>query len=178
MKAMKMLCEEADYFSKDDQDIGSVPSVQLKLNMTNQTPVQEKPSVPRPLYPEVKSYVEDLLNRGFVRQSKSSYSSPVVCVRKKDGNLCLCVDYRELNRRTTPDRHPIPRIQETLDNLGGSAWFSVLDQGKTYHQGYIHPDSQPLTAFITPPGVLMNGSAFHLAYQMPQPRFNGLWRTV
>ena len=80
--------------------------------------------------------------------------TPVVCVRKKDQSLRLCVDYRELNRKSGVDRHPIPRIQETLDNLGGNSWFSaVLDQGKAYHQGFLQPESQPLTAFITPWGL-------------------------
>ena len=92
-------------------------------------------SVPRPLYPEVKQYIEDLLNKQFIKESRSAYSSPVVCIRKKDGTLRLCGDYRELNRRTVPDWHPIPRVQETLDSLGGNSWFSVLDQGKAYHQG-------------------------------------------
>ena len=65
----------------------------------------------------------------------------------------LCVDYRALNKKTRPDRHPIPRIQETLDNLGGNSWFSVLDQGKAYHQGFMSAKSQPYTAFITPWGL-------------------------
>ena len=101
----------------------------------------------------MKSYVEDLLNLNFNPRSSSSYSSPAVCVRKKDHTLRLCADYRELNRKTQVDRHAIPRIQETLDNLGGNSWFSVLDQGKAYHQGYVKPESQPLTAFITPWGL-------------------------
>ena len=105
--------------------------------------------MPRPLYPEVKSYMEDLLNRNFIKKSKSPYSSPVVCVCKKDQTLRLCVDYRALNQKTTPDQHPIPRIQETLDNLGGNTYFSVLDQGKAYHQGFVDEKSQHLTAFIT-----------------------------
>ena len=58
--------------------------------------------------------------------------------------------YRELNRRTVPDRHPIPQVQEMLDSLGGNSWFSVLDQGKAYHQGFIAPKSWTYTAFITP----------------------------
>ena len=74
-------------------------------------------------------------------------------MRKKDGGMRLCVDYRELNKKTIQDRHPIPRIQETLDNLGGNAWFSTLDQGKGYHQGFVSPESQPLTAFATPWGL-------------------------
>lgn len=152
--ALKMLKEEADSFSQTDDDIGCAEQLQMTINLSDKTPVQKTyTSIPRPLYPEVKQYVEDLLNRGWVRQSKSSYSSPVVCVRKKDGSLRLCVDYRQLNQRTVPDRHPLPRIQTTLENLGGNAWFSLLDQGKAYHQGFIDPASQHLTAFITPWGL-------------------------
>ena len=77
----------------------------------------------------------------------------MVCVRKKDQSLRLCVDYRELNRKSHADRHPIPRIQETLDNLGGNSWFFVLDQGKAYYQGFLKAESQVLTAFITPWGL-------------------------
>ena len=145
--ASQLLFEQADAFSKNDDDVGSIPNLQMDIPLNDKTPVQKNyVAVPRPLYPEVKSYVEDLLNRNFIRRSTPSYSSPVVCVRKKDHTLRLCVDYRELNRKTQVDRHPIPRIQETLDNLGGNSWFSVLDQGKAYHQGFVKPESQHLTA--------------------------------
>ena len=77
----------------------------------------------------------------------------MVCVRKKDGSLRLCCDFREPNCKSVPDRHRIPRIQDMLDALGGSSWFSVLDQGKAYHQGYLDEASRPLTAFITPWGL-------------------------
>ena len=109
--------------------------------------------MPRPLYTEVKSYIEDLLNKEFIAPSTSALSSPVVCVRKKDGSLRLCVDYRGLNGKTIKDCHPLPRIQETLDNLGGKQWFTVLDQGKAYHRGFISPWDRHLTAFITPWGL-------------------------
>jgi hypothetical protein len=93
----------------------------MKINLTDNIPVQKKyNSIPKPLYPEVKQYIEDLLNRKFIRKSKSAYSSPVVCVRKKDATLRLCVDYRELNRQTIADRHPLPKVQTTLENIGGS----------------------------------------------------------
>lgn len=152
--ALKLLAEEADSFAKDDNDVGCIPDLELDLDLEDQTPVQKNYiAVPKPLYPEVKAHIEDLLNRNFIKRSSSPYSSPVVCVRKKDQSLRLCVDFRALNKKTRPDRHPIPRIQETLDNLGGNAWFSVLDQGKAYHQGFMSPNSQPLTAFITPWGL-------------------------
>ena len=131
--ASQLLTEQADAISKNDDDVVCIPNLQMDIPLNDKTPVQKNyVAVPRPLYPEVKSYVEDLLNRNFIRRSTSSYSSAVVCVRKKDHTLRLYVDYRELNRKTQVDRHPIPRIQETLDNLGWNSWFSVLYQGKAY----------------------------------------------
>ncbi|CAB3997933.1 Hypothetical predicted protein [Paramuricea clavata] len=149
-----MLYEEADAFAMDDQDAGCIEGLQMNIHLTDDQPIQKNYlSISRPLYPEIKTYVEDLLNRNFIRKSKLPFSSSVVCVRKKDGGLRLCVDYRALNQKTVADIHPIPRSQETLDNLGGNHWFSVLDQGKTYHQGFMDRDSQPFTAFITPWGL-------------------------
>ena len=109
--AIDMLIEEQDSFARDDNDIGMIQDFKLEKNLEDKTPVQKNYiTVPRPLYPEVKSYIEDLLNRNFIKKSKSPCSSPVVCVYKKDQTLRLCVDYRALNQKTTPDRHPIPRI--------------------------------------------------------------------
>ncbi len=96
IRVREMLAEEKGVFSKSDDDIGCIDELELKLNMKDQTPVQKTyNSIPRPLYPEVKQHIEDLLNREWVTKSKSPYSSPVVCVRKKNGELRLCVDYRE-----------------------------------------------------------------------------------
>ena len=149
----KMLQEESESFSKAGE-IGNAEGLQMNINLTDSIPVRKTyTAVPRPLYPEVKQYVGDLLNRGWVRRSRSAYSSPVVCVRKKDGTLRLCVDYRQLNQKTVPDRHPLPRVQATLDSLGGNNWFSMLDQGKAYPRGYISPESRHKTAFITPWGL-------------------------
>ena len=135
-------------------DVGCIPSLQLKIRLSDTTPVRRTYiSVPKPLHKEVKEYLEDLLNRGWIQKSRSPYSSPIVCVRKKDGSLRLCMDYRELNQKSIPDRHSIPRVQDILNSLSGSAWFSVLDQGKVYHQGFLEESSRPLTAFITPWGL-------------------------
>lgn len=64
---------------------------------------------------EDADYVKNSLDRGWIRKSASSYSSPVVCVRKKDRSLRLCVDFQGMNRKTIPDHHPLPRIQDLLD---------------------------------------------------------------
>ena len=122
--------------------------------MTSDQPVQKNYlSLPRPFYPEVKAILRTCLTEVFFRKSTSPFSSSVVCVRKRDGGMRLCIDYRELNQKTVPDRHTIPRIQEALDILGGKSWFSVLDQGKAYHQGFMGKYCPPLTALVTPWGL-------------------------
>lgn len=132
----QLLREKCHAFAYDDDDIGSIDSLKLHITLHDTTPVRKTyMAVPKPLHQEVKEYIQDLLNRGWITPSRSPYASPVVCVRKKDGTLRLCCDYRELNKKSVPDRHPIPGIQDMLDSLTGSSWFSVLDQGKAYHQG-------------------------------------------
>ena len=120
--AVSLLVKKQDAFTKDDDDVGSILALEININLKDTTPVQTNyVAVPRPLYPEVKSHIEDLLNCKFIKKSTSPYSSPAVCVRKKDKSLRLCIDYRALTEKTILDRHPIPRIQEALDSLGGSS---------------------------------------------------------
>ncbi len=150
----KMLYEESSIFSKGDNDIGCIPSLQMSITLQDAIPVQKAYSaVPKPLFSEVKGYIQELLVKGWIVKSKLPYAAPVVCVRKKDGKLRLCVDYRLLNKKTVPDRHPLPRIQDLIDTLGGYSWFSILDHGKAYHQGYIAEGSRHMTAFTTPWGL-------------------------
>lgn len=141
----QMLREEA----LNDEDVGCVPDLQMEIKLTDNVPVQR---MPRPLYKEVKEYLCDLIHRGWIEKSKSNYTSPMVCVRKKDGGLRLCIDYRQLNQKTIQDRQPLPK-KDVLDSLGGNSWFSVMDQGKAYHQGFMAEESKPLTAFVKPWGL-------------------------
>lgn len=150
----EMLYEESNAFAQGDDDIGCITSLQMSISLKDNIPVQRAyASIPKPLYKEVKEYIQDLLARRWVVKSKSPYAAPVVCVRKKDGTLRLCIVYRLLNQKTVPDRHPLPRIQDLIDSLGGYRWFSTLDQGKPYHQGFMAEGSRHLTAFTTPWGL-------------------------
>ena len=159
--ARKLLREECHSFAKSEEEIGCVKELELEINLSDERRVQKNyTAVPKPLYGEVHHYVEDLLNRGWIKHSKSPYSSPVVCVRKHNGDLRLCIDYRELNRRTVPDRFPSPKVQETLEALGGSQYFFLLDQGKAYHQGFVKPECGQMTAFVTP---CLSGFVYHSA---------------
>ena len=146
-----MLERNKEVFSVNDSDIGNIPDFEMPIHLVDDKPVTAAyRKIPPHLYSEVKNYIDDLVSNGWVRESSSSYSSPIVCVRKKDGTMRMCVDYRALNAKTVPDSQPIPRIQDILDSLGGSKWFSTLDMSKAYHQGYISEESRHLTAFVTP----------------------------
>ena len=148
---MHVLMEEKGVFSRSECDIGDIKDFKMKINLEDSIPVREAyRKIPRNLYTEVRDYINDLVTNGWIRESYSSYASPIVCVRKKDGGLRMCCDYRKLNGKTIADSQPIPRIQDILDGLAGKKWFSTLDMSKAYHQGYIHEDSQHLTAFATP----------------------------
>ena len=107
-------------------------------------------SIPSPLYQEVKDFLADLIGNDFIQ--KSSYSSPMVCVRKRNGTLRQCIIYRKLNNKTAKQAKPIRRIQDTLNQLAGSQWFTVLDQGKATTRG-ISESSKPVIAFVTPWGL-------------------------
>lgn len=129
----KVLREEADVFARSDDDVGCTPDLEMDIQPTDDVPVQKTyVSIPRPLYKEAKEYLCDLIHRGRIINS-----SPIVCVRKKDSTLRLCVDFRELNQKAVRNWQPLTKIQDMLDSLGGNQRFSLLDQGKAYHQGFI-----------------------------------------
>jgi hypothetical protein len=86
--------------------------------------------------------LEDMRQRGVIEESESPWSSPVVLIRKKIGDLRFCVDYRKLNDVTRKDCFPLPRIDDTLDTLAGAKWFSTLDLKSGYWQLDLHMDDK------------------------------------
>ena len=117
----EVLRQEAGAFGRTDDDVGCVENLELDIQLKDNEPVQKNDiSIPKPLYGEGKEYLEDLIKRNWICKRHSAYSSPMVCVRKKDGSLRRCIDYRELNKKTYPERQPIPRIQDILNGLGGN----------------------------------------------------------
>ena len=102
----------------------------------------------------MREYIQKSLERGVIRESSSPYASAVVLVRKKDGKLRLCVDYRLLNSKTHKDAYPLPRIEEALDVLKGSKYFCSLDLAHGFHQIPMEESDIEKTAFRTGTGGL------------------------
>ena len=98
--------------------------------------------------------VQQMLSSGGICPSNSPWASPVVMVKKKDGSLRFCVDFRQLNEATIKDAHPIPRIDDLLDALHGARWFSTLDLKSGYWQVPIQEQDKEKTAFRTSSGQL------------------------
>lgn len=100
----------------------------------------------------VRDRIEELLRCGIIRPSSSPFASPILLVKKKDGSDRMCVDYRELNDNTVPERFPLPLISDQIDRLNGCNFFTTLDMASVFHQIPIHSDSIGCTAFVTPDG--------------------------
>jgi hypothetical protein len=98
--------------------------------------------------------VKQMLQTGVVRPSTSDFASPVLLVCKNDGTLRFCIDYRHLNAITMKHKHPMPVVDELLDEISGAQWFTKLDFSAGYHQIRMAVDDEYKTAFCTCQGAI------------------------
>ncbi|WJZ83991.1 hypothetical protein VitviT2T_003625 [Vitis vinifera] len=98
---------------------------------------------------ELKTQLDELLGKGFIRPSTSPWGAPVLFVKKKDDTLRLCIDYRKLNRVTVKNKYPLPRIDDLFDQLKGAKYFNKIDLRTGYHQLRVREEDVSKTAFRT-----------------------------
>ena len=98
---------------------------------------------------ELKIQLQELLDKGFVRPSVSPWGAPVLFVKKKDGTLRMCIDYRQINKVTVKNKYPLPRIEDLFDQLRGASVFSKIDLRSGYYQLRVKEVDIPKTAFRT-----------------------------
>ncbi len=131
-----------------------VTSAALHYIPTTGSPVRVPPRrIPAHYREEVERQLQEMLSLGIIEESSSPWMAPAVFARKKSGEIRLCVDYRELNKRTTKDAYPLPLPDEVQDQLSGSGILSTLDLQCGYWQLPVNPDDVAKTAFCPGPGM-------------------------
>lgn len=124
-----------------------------KIETGNARPIKQQPRrIPLHKKEAAREEVERMLNAGIIEPSSSAWSSPIVFVTKKDGSIRYCIDYRKLNEVSRKDSYTLPRIDDSLDALRGSKWFSCLDLASGYWQVMMDPKDKDKTAFVTTHG--------------------------
>lgn len=142
-------------FSNSTHDLGCTDLVQMKIKITTNQPIHRQPYRLSHVEQEiVRSKTKAQLNAGIIKESESDYASPVLLVKKKNGDYRLCVDYRALNAITIKDRYPLPNIDNQVSKLAGKKFFTCLDMAQSYYQLLISPEDTHKTAFVTPQGHL------------------------
>ena len=142
------LAKYSKVFSKGDMDIGNTHLIQAKIPLDTDQPIRTRP------YPmsmdklaQLKVEVQKLKDLGVVEKSISSYNSPTVLVKKKDGSCRLCIDFRKINEHTLPQDWPLPTFDMATKLLAHNQFFSGLDMVAGYYQIPLHPDSRDCTTF-------------------------------
>ena len=132
-----------DVFAFADEQLGKTSLVQHVIDTGDAIPIKQRPYRTSPrCKQEIDRQVGDMLQKGIIRQFVSPWSSPVVLVKKKNGNFRFCVDLRKVNAVTRKDSFPMPLVSDTLDALNGTKYLSTLDLKSGYWQIEMHPESR------------------------------------
>jgi hypothetical protein len=150
-----VVCEYLDVFPDELPSMPPDRDVEFVIELQpGTTPISKRPyHMPPKELAELKKQLQELLDNGYIRPSSSPWGCPALFVKKKDGSLRLCVDYRPLNAMTIKNKYPLPRIDVLFDQLAGTKVFSKIDLHSGYHQIKIRPCDIPKNAFSTRSGL-------------------------
>ena len=150
----RLLIEFSDVFSKNADDLGLTHLTEHVIDTQGHVPIKQPPHrVPMAFANEDVRALEKLQRQGVIRPSSSPWASPIVLVRKKDGSVRFCTDFRKVNAVTKKDAFPIPRTEDCLDAVAGATIFSTFDITSAYHQVPLRESDIPKTAFTTKYGL-------------------------
>jgi hypothetical protein len=155
LEDIPVVCEYPDVFPNDLPGIPPDRDVEFVIELQPGTaPISKRPyRMPPKELAELKVQLQELIDKGYIRPSSSPWGSPALFVKKKDGSLQMCVDYRPLNAVTIKNKYPLPRIDVLFDQLAGDKVFSKIDLRSGYHQIKIRASDVPKTAFSTRYGL-------------------------
>jgi len=147
-RLLLLLRQHEQAFAKNDQDLGLTDLAEFSVDTGDAQPVNIRPYRYGPKETEyIVQEVEKMLKMGLVEPCSGPWCFPIVLVKKKDGSLRFCVDYRKLNSVTKRDVYPLPRVDDIYDALHGASWFSSLDGASAYHQCHVTESSRDALAF-------------------------------
>jgi hypothetical protein len=155
LEDIPVVCEYPDVFPDDLPGMPPDRDVEFVIELQPGTaPISKRPyRMPPKELAGLKVQLQELLDKGYIRPSSSPWGSPSLFVKKKDGSLRMCVDYRPLNAVTIKNKYPLPRIDVLFDQLAGAKVFSKIDLRSGYHQIKIRASDVPKTAFSTRYGL-------------------------
>ena len=140
--------EYHDIFSLDKNEIGCTDTAEHVIELLDEETFKEKFwQIALPLLDEVREHLQEMLDGGAIWPSQSAWCNAVVLVRKKDGGLRFCIDFRQLNARTKKDSYPLPRMQEMMESMVGARFFSTMDLKSGFWQVKMSEKSWQYTAF-------------------------------
>ncbi|KAG8485863.1 hypothetical protein CXB51_019210 [Gossypium anomalum] len=151
LESVPVVCDYPDVFPEELSGLPPVREVEFGIELVpGTTPISTAPYRMAPTeLKELKTQLQELMDRGFARPSFSPWGAPVLFVKKKDGTLRLCIDYRQLNKVTIKNIYPLPRIDDLFDQLKGASVFSKIDLRSSYYQLRVRDSDIPKTAFRT-----------------------------
>jgi len=149
-----ILMSYIDVFSKDENDLGLTDIIMHYIDTGDAKPVRQQLRKFPPAYVEsISKHVDSMLEQGVIEPASSPWAANVVLVKKHDGTLRCCIDYRKLNAVTRKDVYPLPRINDCLDALASAKFYSSLDMRSSFNQLPVAPQDRDKTAFICPRGM-------------------------
>ncbi|GAU44597.1 hypothetical protein TSUD_187870 [Trifolium subterraneum] len=151
LEELPVVREFSDVFLEDISDLPPEREVEFGIDLVPGTsPISMAPyHMSASELNELKKQLEELLEKKFIRPSVSPWGAPVLLVKKKEGSMRLCIDYRQLNKVTIKNKYPLPRIDDLMDQLVGACVFSKIDLRSGYHQIRVKTEDVPKTTFRT-----------------------------
>ena len=150
----RILRDYSDVFAENDFDLGNFTAIEHAINTGDAKPIKQKlRRTPACFVNEEEAHLKKIKDAGVIQESCSEWASSPVLIRKRDGSVRWCIDYRALNEVTVKDTFPLPLVEDCLDTLAGNVWFSKLDANSAYWQVRVKQEDRKKTAFETKFGL-------------------------
>ncbi|CAG2195664.1 unnamed protein product [Mytilus edulis] len=171
--------EYSSIFSKSSEDIGLTDLVEHTINTGNHPPVRQRPRrIPLARMKDAEAEIQKMVKQDIIEPSTSPWNSNIVLVKKSDGSWRFCIDFRAVNLLVLRPSYPLPRIDDTIDSLSGSKFFSTVDLKSGYYQIPVAKEDRPKTAFSFPGGGLWQFKRMPMGLCNSAPVFEQLMETV